>query len=716
LNACGGSVDAGGPPQDAGATCAERFGDRGDQTITAVSVDGTGAITVAGKFEGNVDFGGGPLSALNALGDSFSTPAVFLARYDASCKHLWSKRFDDDSDIALDRDGGGLVRTGANITYFDASGTATWTSSVAVSPPLFAADREGGVAEASPPVMVEQGGGGGAQTWPGAVTRLDAKGKQVWLQTLPTTIAPSLVSIDRAGNVYVFDANGHAVYKLDASTGASLWCVGVDNLFAMKVDSQDNVLVAQAAGSNVDVIELGASGCAVRQEKLVLPAGMPLPGSIASPMANGSVAISPWGDVHLTTVGEHINVASFAADGSVLGSGVYGRTGQHPAPVIAAGPTGEVVVAGGFSRDDIALGDGTLTNAFTWSTDAFVIRNPPYAALGSDPSVPVVSTHTLSTIRAASTYALAAGNGSVYWAEPGASVPQFDVYRCSNAGGGVGEPKKLGTLPGGYPWLATTPTGVLAVGPRSPTTTTLHCDGDVCTTDSISQVPSAFGAGTGTFAFEWYNPAIGGDDLSSCSVSGCGAAPTLVSTKQDPTFTQSHGLFLTPGAIDLGWPMALSCPVTGCGTTPPIGTEWVTRVPTFNMATDAANVYLHADVRIELCPFSGCTAGREILAGGLGNVSYAFSPANTPRIATDGTSIYFFDAAEFARWVPGSGVRLLRCPVGGCPASGPEILWTSPAWPGPGGIRPLALAVDDTSVYFTALQADGSFALVQMAK
>src|SRR5579871_1167393 len=47
-----------------------------------------GSVLLAGSFEGTIDLGGGPLRS--AGGDD-----VFVARLDASGKHLWSKRFGD---------------------------------------------------------------------------------------------------------------------------------------------------------------------------------------------------------------------------------------------------------------------------------------------------------------------------------------------------------------------------------------------------------------------------------------------------------------------------------------------------------------------------------------------------------------------------------------------------------------------------------------------
>jgi hypothetical protein len=159
-----------------------------------------------------------------------------------------------------------------------------------------------------------------------------------------------------------------------------------------------------------------------------------------------------------------------------------------------------------------------------------------------------------------------------------------------------------------------------------------------------------------------------------------------------------------------------SCPVTGCGTSPPAGTDWVTLLPNLDLATDSANVHVLGGGHVDSCTLPGCTPSSRLTAAGLGDVRYASTFAVTPRIATDGVSVYFFDYGPSAPWVPATGVRLSKCPVAGCPVTGPEVLWTSPAWPSTPAQRPLALAVDGANVFFTAMQPDLTSWLVKMPK
>ena len=80
-------------PQTAGSQSlchdwSQRFGDAGVQEAYGIATDGTGNVVVTGKFQGNVDFGGG---ALTSEGGS----DIFVAKFDAYGNHLWSQRFGD---------------------------------------------------------------------------------------------------------------------------------------------------------------------------------------------------------------------------------------------------------------------------------------------------------------------------------------------------------------------------------------------------------------------------------------------------------------------------------------------------------------------------------------------------------------------------------------------------------------------------------------------
>jgi hypothetical protein len=78
----------------------KRLGAAGDDDGVAVAVNAAGAVYVTGDFQGTVDFGGGGLVFAGGWD-------VFLAKYDASGVHQWSKRFggtgfDFGNGLALD--------------------------------------------------------------------------------------------------------------------------------------------------------------------------------------------------------------------------------------------------------------------------------------------------------------------------------------------------------------------------------------------------------------------------------------------------------------------------------------------------------------------------------------------------------------------------------------------------------------------------------------
>lgn len=89
----------------------KRFGDAASQSGQGLAVDRTsGAVAIAGTFQGTLDLGGGPLVCAGA-------EDAFLAVFAADGAHVWSRRFGDaadeqrgeDVDFAAD---GGVVATG----------------------------------------------------------------------------------------------------------------------------------------------------------------------------------------------------------------------------------------------------------------------------------------------------------------------------------------------------------------------------------------------------------------------------------------------------------------------------------------------------------------------------------------------------------------------------------------------------------------------------
>lgn len=124
----------------------KRFGETGKISGARVAVDAAGNVVVAGSFSGSVDFGGGVLT-------SAGSSDIFIAKFYASGAHWWSKRFGDSdiqtgAGVATDGDGDvvlvggfiGVVDFGAGqyvsagvgsadmyIAKFDANGKHLWS-------------------------------------------------------------------------------------------------------------------------------------------------------------------------------------------------------------------------------------------------------------------------------------------------------------------------------------------------------------------------------------------------------------------------------------------------------------------------------------------------------------------------------------------------------------------------------------------------------------
>jgi hypothetical protein len=86
----------------------KRFGDMNDQFGAGVAVDGADDVLLTGSFTGSVNFGGKTIDAVDVGTD------IFVAKFDASGKALWSEAFgsagdQDGKSIVVDRVGNVLV-------------------------------------------------------------------------------------------------------------------------------------------------------------------------------------------------------------------------------------------------------------------------------------------------------------------------------------------------------------------------------------------------------------------------------------------------------------------------------------------------------------------------------------------------------------------------------------------------------------------------------
>ena len=183
-------------------------------------MDGSGSAFVTGRFDGSVDFGGGPLTTAGA-------DDIFLAKFDAAGNHLWSKRFGDGSgelgeSVAVDN-AGNVFLTG----YFGGS--------------------------------VDFGGGpltsaGSLDTF---LAKFDAAGNQLWSTGFgaPDNQIGQSVAVDSAGNAFLTGFFGGSV----DFGGGSLTSAGGNDVFVARFDASGNHVWSKRFGVANDQVALSVA-------------------------------------------------------------------------------------------------------------------------------------------------------------------------------------------------------------------------------------------------------------------------------------------------------------------------------------------------------------------------------------------------------------------------------------------------------------------------
>lgn len=267
---------------------------QGDKYPAGVSVDQDGNITVAGEFENAIDLGGGELKADTSLMQN----DVFVARYDASGKHVWSKKLGDAGEQALygfaaDRDGN-VILTGWSETVIEFEGTLLSGEfvlklgpggEVAWSLPYgnnLAVDGEGNIILAGGFIEPYTIGGktltsaGGRDVF---IAKFDPSGKFLWAISAGGAGSEYMhqVAVDGAGNVVVAgqytgvadlgggplppgdnDSNKTAFTAKFDKNGAFLWSRGFAGEYVrLRVLSADNAGNTVVSGPMAGPIDFG---------------------------------------------------------------------------------------------------------------------------------------------------------------------------------------------------------------------------------------------------------------------------------------------------------------------------------------------------------------------------------------------------------------------------------------------------------------------------
>ena len=388
-----GAVDFGdGPLSSAGGTdvfltrispsgtvqLSRRFGDASNQRAADVTVGGDGRTFLAGFFSGSVDFGGGALA-------SAGSNDVFVASFDPSLGHLWSKRFgdgdgqyascvavDDASNLylggyfsgSIDFGGGALVATGFDDVFlakFNSNGVHLWSKrfgnssaqeilDVAVDPP-------GNVLIAGQFLGTLNFGGANltALGVDAFVAKFDPSGGHLWSKRFGSTLAQSAqaVATEAHGDVYLTGTFKNAV---DFGGGA-LTSAGEDDVFLAKLDAAGNHLWSQRFGD-------AAAGQAAKSVTVDPSERVSIGGYFRGSVDFGAGVLASAGL-------EDGFVAQLTPAGVIEWSTRYGDAAAQSVEAVAADPFGDRLLAGKFASA-IDFGGGSLTS--TGADDAFLAR------------------------------------------------------------------------------------------------------------------------------------------------------------------------------------------------------------------------------------------------------------------------------------------------------------------------------------------------------
>jgi len=224
----------------------KRFGDAANQYTAGIAVDPVGNVAIAGTNEGTIDLGGGPFVS---VGDD----DIFLAKFNAGGTHLWSRSlrfpdyhtaggvvFDPSGNVILagsfegsvNLGGGTLMSAGLDdifVAKFDPSGTHVWSKRFGDAGGQGARDV---AVDPAGNVLVTGGFdstvnfGGGVLTSAGEadilVAKLDPTGRHLWSKSFGDAErqAGCGVAADAAGNVVIVGQfNGTVCFGGDTLLG-----------------------------------------------------------------------------------------------------------------------------------------------------------------------------------------------------------------------------------------------------------------------------------------------------------------------------------------------------------------------------------------------------------------------------------------------------------------------------------------------------------------
>lgn len=297
----------------------KRFGSSGNEAGYAVAADGSGNVVVTGQFQGTVNFGGGPLVASGA--------DIFVAKFDATGAHLWSKRFGNtqaDEGHGIDVDGSGnVVITGSFQLAVDFGG-GPLTSPSGLS--IFLAKYDGN----------------GVHQWS---QRFSGLGSEIG----------NALAIDAAGNIVV---TGQYAGNVDFGGGPLNWVASGD-CFLAKFDANGVHQWSHGFGGSSQNLGYGVAVDAA--------------GNVA--ITGYFIDTANFGGSDLTSnAGSNdIFIARYSASGVHQWSQRFGNFQYDFGHAVAMNAAGDVFLAGEFNGP-VDFGGGSLDNEFEISVDIILAR------------------------------------------------------------------------------------------------------------------------------------------------------------------------------------------------------------------------------------------------------------------------------------------------------------------------------------------------------
>jgi hypothetical protein len=433
----------------------QRFGGAGLDEGNSVVVDGSGNIFVTGRFAGTINLGGSDL--LSAGNDD-----IFLAKYNSSGVHQWSQRFgsvlaDFGASVAVDGagsvymtgyfrgnaylGGGDLLSAGENdifLAKYNASGVHQWSKRFGGASfdeaYSLAVDAAGNVFLTGGFTGTVDFGGGNLISGGGAdivLARYNSNGVHQWSQRFGSAAAlPDLgwsVALDGSGNVFatgyfqgtvdfgggnLVSAGSTDIYlaKYNAS-GTHQWSrqfgsTNIDIGYAVAVDGSGNVAatgqfqgtvdfgggnLVSAGGTDIFLVKYNPNGV-FRWSQSFGDTGTDIGYSVAvdgsgSTLVTGlmSGTVNLGGSDLASAGGNDIFLAKHSTDGAHLWSQRYGSTGEDNGNEVATDASGNVHLTGRF-QNAVSFGAGTLTSAGSY--DMFLAK---YSGTTAEPIITSVT-------------------------------------------------------------------------------------------------------------------------------------------------------------------------------------------------------------------------------------------------------------------------------------------------------------------------------------